>query len=270
MTNITPYIFKIQRYSIHDGPGIRTTLFFQGCPLSCRWCHNPESQATGIVPGAETFEAGVSGSGTFASTTQETIGELVESLVHEIEKDNIFYDESCGGVTFSGGEPLSRPELLLPLIEACREREIHTCLDTSGFAPFEILEAAATKVNLVLFDIKIMDSIDHQAFTGKPVGQILENLKKLSHLKVNLKLRFPLVPTITDTRVNIGQMIEFLTKETLYRDIHILPFHTFGEGKYERLKMKNELKHISPPTKECVEEVRQMFESVGFTTTIGG
>ncbi|MCP4722223.1 MAG: glycyl-radical enzyme activating protein [Desulfobacteraceae bacterium] len=269
MVNISSYIFKIQRYSIHDGPGIRTTLFFQGCPLSCLWCHNPESQATGIVPGAETFEAGVSGPGKFAWATQET-GELVESLVHEIEKDNIFYDESGGGVTFSGGEPLSRPELLLPLIKACREREIHTCLDTSGFAPFEILKAAATRVDLVLFDVKIMDDMDHQTFTGKSVGQIMENLKRLSRLKLNLKLRFPLIPTITDTRKNIGQMIEFLTKETIYRDIHILPFHTFGEGKYERLKMKNELKHISPPTKERVEEVRQIFESVGFTTTIGG
>ncbi len=268
MTNITPYIFKIQRYSIHDGPGIRTTLFFQGCPLSCLWCHNPESQAT-MVPGAKSYEACGFGFGKTDSAT-EAIGVVVESLVHEIEKDNIFYDESCGGVTFSGGEPLSRPELLLPLIEACREREIHTCLDTSGFAPFEILKAAATKVNLVLFDVKIMDDMDHQTFTGKSVGQILENLKRLSSHKINLKLRFPLIPTMTDTRKNIGQIIEFLTKETIYRDIHILPFHTFGEGKYEILKMENELKHISPPTKECVEEVRQIFESVGFTTTIGG
>jgi len=252
MANITPSIFKIQRYSIHDGPGIRTTLFFQGCPLSCQWCHNPESQAMGVVPEVK------------------NIRELVKSLVREIERDRIFYDESGGGVTFSGGEPLAQPKLLLPLLSACREQEIHTCLDTCGFATFDILKAAATAADLVLFDIKIMADQDHQTFTGKPVGQILENLKKLAHFRVPLKLRFPLIPTRTDTRDNIHQIIEFLTSQTHYRDIHILPFHTSGDGKYERLKMKNKLKHICPPTDERVEEVRQMFEVKGFNATIGG
>lgn len=252
MVNMTPSIFKIQRYSIHDGPGIRTTLFFQGCPLSCQWCHNPESQAMGKV------------------SQVKNSGDLVESLVREIERDRIFYDESGGGVTFSGGEPLAQPKLLLSLLSACREQEIHTCLDTCGFAPFDILKAAATAADLVLFDIKIMADQDHQAFTGKPVEPILENLRKLAHLRVPLKLRFPLIPTRTDTRDNIRQMIEFLTRQTPYRDIHILPFHTSGDGKYERLKMKNQLHHIGPPTKERVEEVRQMFEVKGFNTTIGG
>ncbi len=263
MIDITPYIFKIQRFSIHDGPGIRTTLFFQGCPLTCRWCHNPESQAMGLAPGKSSGKS----SGKFPGTSP---GQLVEILVKEIEKDRIFYDDSGGGVTFSGGEPLACPELLLPLIEACRDREIHTCLDTSGFAPFEILKAAAAKADLVLFDIKIIKDRDHLAFTGKPVSRILENLKALSTLKVNLKLRFPLIPNMTDRRENIGQIIDFLTRETRYRDIHILPFHTIAEGKYEMLKMKNELKHISPPTREHVDKVRQTFESAGFKTTIGG
>ncbi len=269
MIDITPYIFKIQRYSIHDGPGIRTTMFFQGCPLSCCWCHNPESQAMDPLPRAKTLGTDLSGLGKPLPLSKELVEELVETLVHEIEKDVIFYDESGGGVTFSGGEPLSRPELLLPLLAACREREIHACLDTSGFASFEILKAAAAKTDLVLFDIKVMEDRD-LAYTGKPVGQILKNLKKLSHLKVNLKLRFPLIPTMTDTRENLCKMIEFLTKETVYRDIYILPFHTIGEGKYEFLKMKNELKGIGPPTDERVEEVRQMFESAGFNTMIGG
>jgi pyruvate formate lyase activating enzyme len=252
MVNITSSIFKIQRYSLHDGPGIRTTLFFQGCPLSCQWCHNPESQVMGEV------------------SAVKNIGKFVEYLVQEIERDRIFYDESGGGVTFSGGEPLAQPKLLLALLLACRKQEIHTCLDTCGFATFDILKAAATVADLVLFDIKIMADQDHQAFTGKPVGQILENLRKLAHFRVPLKLRFPLIPTRTDTRENIHQMIEFLTKQTHYRDIHILPFHTSGESKYERLKMKNALHHIRPPTKERVEEVRQMFEVKGFNTTIGG
>lgn len=253
---MTPCIFKIQRYCLHDGPGIRTTLFFQGCPLSCQWCHNPESQAMGGGPEVK------------------NIGELVGDLVREIERDRIFFDESGGGVTFSGGEPLARPELLLPLLSVCREREIHTCLDTSGFASFNIFKAAATLADLVFFDIKIMADQDHQTFAGKPVGQILENLRQLSrqpfHIRGNLKLRFPLIPGITDTRENIHQMMDFLIKETPYRDIHILPFHTSGDGKYERLKMKNKLKHICPPTDERVEEVRQMFEVKGFNTILGG
>lgn len=268
MVDITPYVFKIQRYCLHDGPGIRTTVFFQGCPLSCAWCHNPESQAMEVVPRLiSTMESDLTQAGSGAETIS---GELVEILVREIEKDQIFYDESDGGVTFSGGEPLSHPDLLLALVAACRDRGIHTCLDTSGFAPFNILKAAATAVDLVLFDIKIVADKDHLAFTGKPVGLVLENLKKLSSLKVNLKLRFPLIPFMTDTRENRDQIMAFLTQETRFRQIHILPFHATGLAKYERLKKNYKLKQITPPTAEQVEKVRQMFEAGGFKTTIGG
>jgi len=266
MVDIIPHIFKIQRYCLHDGPGIRTTLFFQGCPLSCAWCHNPESQPMG-APRVKNMEDRVIQAGLGAENSP---GELVETLVREIEKDVIFYDESGGGVTFSGGEPLSRPALLLALVAACKDRGIHTCLDTSGFAPFDILEAAATTVDLVLFDIKIMADKDHLAHTGKPVGLVLENLKKLSSLKVNLKLRFPLIPTMTDTVENMDQIMGFLTQETRFRQIHILPFHATGQAKYERLKRNYELKQITPPTDEQVEKVRLKFEAGGFKTMIGG
>jgi len=200
----------------------------------------------------------------------KNIGEIVADLVREIERDRIFYDESNGGVTFSGGEPLSQPKLILALLSACREQEIHTCLDTCGFAPFDIFRAAATLADLVLFDVKIMADREHRSYTGKPVGQILENLKKISYLRVPVKLRFPLIPTRTDSRENIGQMIEFLTGQTPYRDVHILPFHAIGDSKYERMKIKNKLKEILPPTADRVEEVRQMFEAKGFNVTIGG
>ena len=266
MVNILPYIFKIQRYCLHDGPGIRTTLFFQGCPLSCAWCHNPESQTMG-APRVKNMEDKVTQAGLGA---ENSFGELVETLVREIEKDVIFYDESGGGVTFSGGEPLSRPALLLALVAACKDRGIHTCLDTSGFAPFNILKAAATTVDLVLFDIKIMADKDHLAHTGKPVGLVLDNLKRLSSLKVNLKLRFPLIPTMTDTVENMDQIMAFLTQETRFRQIHILPFHATGLAKYERLKRNYELKQINPPTDEQVEKVRLKFEAGGFKTMIGG
>jgi len=149
-------IFKIQRYSIHDGPGIRTTLFFQGCPLRCPWCHNPESQK---MPG---------------KIQAEEMDGLVSRLMAEIEKDRIFYDESGGGATFSGGEPLSRPDLLFRLLDLCREREIHTCVDTSGYADAKFLSGLSEKANLILYDIKLMDARAHEVLIGKPVFPVLD------------------------------------------------------------------------------------------------
>lgn len=253
MTDYTPHIFRIQRYSIHDGPGIRTTLFFQGCPLACGWCHNPESQAqSGVGSGPDGLAA-----------------DLTTNLIKEIEKDLIFYDES-GGATFSGGEPLTQPGLLMELLTACREREIHTCLDTSGHAPLEILTSAARLADLILYDIKAVDGELHQKITGKPSGLILENLKHLSDQELPVILRFPLIPTMTDTKENIHQIIEFLVQETRFRQIHILPFHNTGAGKYEALDMTNSLKEINPPSKDRVEAVARQFVQSGFDTHMGG
>lgn len=249
MTDITPYIFRIQRCSVHDGPGIRTTLFFQGCPLACKWCHNPESQAMG---------------------PSHTPGDLVPGLVKEIEKDLIFYDESNGGVTFSGGEPLCRPTLLLPLLSACRDRDIHTCLDTCGFGPYPVLEQAALAAGQVLFDIKIVDDREASAHTGKPARPILDNLERLSKTKANLVPRFPLIPGYTDTDQNIEQAADFLATRTRFREIHILPFHNTGEGKYQRLDIKNHLKHVRPPASEQVDAVASYFSGRGFNTHTGG
>jgi len=247
-----PCVYKIQRYSIHDGPGIRTTLFFQGCPLSCRWCHNPESQKMPLP------------------TDIKEIKRVADQLMEEIEKDLIFYDDSGGGVTFSGGEPLSQPQLLFNLLDQCREKEIHTCVDTSGFADAHILLKAAQKADLILYDIKIMDETAHVEFCGKKVSMVLENLKQLSDHTANVRLRFPLVPQITDIDENIGKMIAFLRKDTKFRKIHILPFHKAGEGKYQNLGIKNELSKVLPPSSLRLATVREQFESQGFTVTIGG
>ncbi len=250
MTDYTPHIFRIQRYSIHDGPGIRTILFFQGCPLACGWCHNPESQArTGVGLGPDS---------------------LAGHLMKEIEKDLVFYDESNGGVTFSGGEPLCQPALLMDLLTACQERGIHTCLDTSGHAPLDTLTSAARLADLILYDIKAVDRELHQTITGKSSGLILENLKHLSDQGLSVILRFPLIPSMTDTKENIHQVIEFLVQETRFRQIHILPFHNTGAGKYETLDMSNTLKHIKPPSKERVEAVARQFAQSGFDTHMGG
>lgn len=245
-------IFKIQRYSIHDGPGIRTTLFFQGCPLSCPWCHNPESQK---MPG---------------KINPEDLDSLVAELMEEIDKDMIFYDDSGGGVTFSGGEPLCQPELLSKLLAQCREKEIHTCLDTSGYADPEVLLNVSQTTGLILYDIKLIDETAHKTMTGKSVLPVLNNLKQLSDRKADVRIRFPLIPKMTDTKENIARVISFLKENTGYRDIHILPFHKAGEGKYEALKMKNFTKDIMAPSHEKVGETKEQFESYGFSVTIGG
>ncbi|MCP4020809.1 MAG: glycyl-radical enzyme activating protein [Desulfobacteraceae bacterium] len=247
-----PHIFKIQRYSLHDGPGIRTTLFFQGCPLSCIWCHNPESQP---------------------KLCQQELNNFTQTallLISEIEKDRVFYDESCGGVTFSGGEPLFQPDLLYELLDLCKRNEIHTCLDTSGFAPFDILEKAAQKTDMLLYDIKLMDEDAHKQFTGQSVALVLENLKQLSRQDINLTLRFPLIPGITDKADNIEKIVTFLIKETRFRDIQILPFHKTGFAKYENLKVENRMQHIDPPSKGQIQIIKSKFDAKGFKTVIGG
>ena len=246
------HIFKIQRYSIHDGPGIRTTLFFQGCPLRCPWCHNPESQK---MPG---------------KIQAEEMDGLVLRLMAEIEKDRIFYDDSGGGATFSGGEPLSRPELLFRLLDQCREMEIHTCVDTSGYADAKFLSSLAEKADLILYDLKLMDARAHETLIGKSVFPVLDNLRLLSDRKARVCMRFPLIPGMTDTKANIDAMISFLEKVTIFRKIHILPFHKSGEGKYEALKLKNPMKEINPPSPERVAKVKAEFKSRGFQVIIGG
>ncbi len=251
--NLSPYVFKIQRYAVHDGPGIRTTLFFQGCPLSCPWCHNPESQA---MPPVLLDEGEIDG--------------MVRALIVEIEKDRIFYEDSGGGVTFSGGEPLCQPRLLSGILDACREKEIHTCLDTSGFADADLFRSAARKTDLVLYDVKLIRDRDHVAMTGKSARPVLRNLEQLWADRVSARLRYPLIPGMTDAGENIDGWISFLKGRTGYRDIHILPFHRAGEGKYAALNLNNRMKGIQPPSSERVAETARLFESAGFHVTIGG
>ncbi|MBU1341968.1 MAG: glycyl-radical enzyme activating protein [Proteobacteria bacterium] len=250
--NTLPAVFKIQRYSIHDGPGIRTTLFFQGCPLSCCWCHNPESRE---MPG---------------KVNADDVDNVVNTLMETIEKDLIFYDDSGGGVTFSGGEPLSQPQLLFKLLDQCRKKEIHTCVDTSGYADAKVVSAVAEKADLILYDIKLIDEKTHKKYTGKSVSLVLENLKQLSKQRAHIKLRFPLIPLMTDTDDNINGIIDFVKENTHYKEIHILPFHKAGEGKYDTLKLNNPMEKINASSKKSVAKAKEQFESRGFSVIIGG
>jgi pyruvate formate lyase activating enzyme len=256
-------IFKIKRYALHDGPGIRTTVFFKGCPLSCRWCHNPE----GIDPNPQTMSRCTS-SGDLDETVGTIIG--VDALVKEIEKDVLFYDESGGGVTFSGGEPLGQPAFLDALLAACRHREIHAVLDTSGFAPVAVVDQMLPRLQLVLFDLKIMDAHRHHRHTGVANRIILENLTRIAGSGTPLRIRIPLIPGMTDDDANLNEIIGFACKLETLEGVDLLPFHRIGEEKYRRLGLVDRMAGTAPPSPERVAAIKNRFERAGLVVTIGG
>ena len=168
-------IFNIKHFAVHDGPGIRTTVFFKGCPLSCRWCHNPES----INPNLEEIEVPYARvSVTAKKCGKDTVGKKVQvsEIMSEVLKDVIFYDESGGGITISGGEPLMQPDFLFSLLKECKIHNIHTCVDTSGYAPRKIIESIVDYVDLFLYDIKLLDNEEHVRYTGVKNDRIFQNL----------------------------------------------------------------------------------------------
>ena len=256
-------IFKIKRYALHDGPGIRTTVFFKGCPLNCAWCHNPE----GIDPHPQTMRRD-----TVAGPVEETVGQCVgvADLVREIEKDNLFYDESGGGVTLSGGEPLAQADFLLSLLPELNRREIHVALDTSGFAPPGVVESILPLVGLVLFDLKIMDPDRHRRFAGVPNGPIHDSLVRVVRHGTPVRIRVPLIPGMTDDAANLSAIAEFVGRLDAIDDIDLLPFHRTGDGKRRRLGAKDRMSGNMPPTPEQIEQAKRLFETAGFSVTIGG
>ena len=249
-------IFDIKRFAIHDGRGIRTTIFFKGCPLNCHWCHNPESQKK------EPEE----------TVANKTIAQRVsvDDVMAEIEKDILFYDESGGGVTFSGGEPLMQPLFLKALLDECTKHDIHTILDTSGYAPAHIFNSIIDKVDLFHYDLKIMDSRLHQAYTGVPNRRINENLKTLSKKKKKVVIRFPVIPGITDTPGNVEQVAEFISSLEGIDEIDLLPYHGTAAEKYRRLKRNYFLEGLKPPKKKKLVELKDYFAIRGFEVKIGG
>lgn len=256
-------IFKIKRYALHDGPGIRTTVFFKGCPLSCRWCHNPE----GIDPHVQTMSRRTS-SGDIDEMVGTVVG--VDALVKEIEKDVLFYDESGGGVTFSGGEPLSQPKFMDALLAACNHREIHVALDTSGFAPAAVVYQMLPRLQLVLCDLKIMDAALHHQYTGVSNRIILENLTRIAGSGTPVRIRIPLIPGITDGDANLADIIRFAGRLKTLEGIDLLPFHRIGEDKYRRLGLADNMAGTAPPSPERVAAIKNRFERAGLVVTIGG
>jgi len=299
----TGVIFDIKRYAIHDGPGIRTTVFFKGCRLHCSWCHNPEGQdlkpelsfnETRCLKGCTECvkncaqealsridqyislnreECDLCGDCAQACPTEalEIIGRemSVEEVMKEIEKDRVFYDESRGGVTFSGGEPLMQPEFLNALLEECKKRNIHTILDTSGYASLEDLNKIEDKVNLFLYDVKMMDEKKHKETTGGSNKQILENLKKLSEKGKKIVVRIPVIPGVNDTEGNIAQIAGFIASLKGVNDLSLLPYHKGGSQKYMRLNKAFMRNKIHPPSDEKIKKIKKILEHFGFKVKIG-
>ncbi len=287
---MTGTIFDIMRYSIHDGPGIRTTVFLKGCPLSCWWCHNPESQSakkeilfnrdrcigcgeckTVCPAGDGKCLACGNCAGVCCSGARELVGKTVEpaEIIKEIEKDLIFYEESGGGVTFSGGEPLLQADFVQCLLELCRKREIHTAIETSGFAPLEKLLQLSAGTDLFLYDLKLMDDLKHQKYTGVSNRLIIQNLRALAAQHDNIIVRVPVIPGINDDDGNINKTGDFVSALGI-REINILPYHKAGMDKYERIGRTYLLPGLEPPTGERVAELAGILQGKGLKVKIGG
>ena len=296
-------VFDIKKFSIHDGPGIRTTVFFKGCPLSCWWCHNPESQASEpelvfresrcIRCGAcleVCTQGAISWDGDVVSTDGERCtlcGDCVQvcyaeareiagqemtaaQVMTEIERDIPFYDESDGGVTFSGGEPLLQRDFLLALLRACKEKEIHTALDTCGFATWETLDSIRKHVDLFLYDLKLMDDAKHRKFTGVSNKLILANLQALSLRGHDIILRVPIIPGINNDNENIRQIGTFAAALPHLNQVDILPYHHAAVEKYRRLKKVYGLPETHPPSDERMAKIAQILEEFGLQVKTGG
>lgn len=252
-------VFDIKRFAIHDGPGIRTSIFFKGCPLSCWWCHNPESCAKGI----QKLDFEFKGSSTLGWET------TAYDLLKEVEKDRAFFDESNGGVTFTGGEPMMQADFLKETASLFKSKELHLTLDTTGYAAELKFREAVELMDLVLFDIKHMDEKSHFEYTGVSNKLIFRNLQYLVEEGKEVHIRYPMMPGLNDEESNLIEMMQYLQKETAVKRIHLLPYHKIASGKYEKLGMKNRMIGIDEPSQARIDLVKDYLKIGGFEVMVG-
>ncbi len=304
--NVKGKVFNIQHYSIHDGPGIRTTVFINGCPLRCIWCQNPESQSmassifymsekcTGcgkcveacpekaitIVEGKSVTNRSIcKGCGTCAQVCPNEARELMgkemtaEEVFKEVNSDAIFYQNSGGGVTISGGDPVAQPDFVIAILNMCKDAGLHTALETTGVAPWQVFKRILVYTDMVLYDFKHMDSEEHRKCTGTSNQLALENAKKIiaEFPHITFVARVPVIPGYNDSNENIAETARFITEELGSSiKVHLLPYHKLGTTKYERMEDSGKIIHIEPPTDEHMEQLRQKVESFGLTAVVGG
>jgi len=290
-------VFNIQRYSLHDGPGIRTVVFLKGCPLHCAWCCNPESidrnphitfnqdkcigdgRCIEVCPtGARDAEGYHVEMCNFCGNCVEVCptGALellgremsVSEIAREVEKDRLFYESSGGGATLSGGEVLMQREFALQILKELRARMLHTAIETTGFAPWEHVEEIADACDLVLYDLKHMNSDTHKKFTGVPNELIFENAMHLAKEKKELIFRVPLIGGVNTDMQNIRALAQFVA-QTGVEEVHLLPYHRLGESKYAKLGREYGCDGFTPEKGE-VDEIKAVFESHSLVVMIGG
>ena len=252
-------IFDVQRFSVHDGPGIRTIVFLKGCPLRCRWCCNPESQS-------REFQQMTLGGKTKTVGRDVTVAEVME----EVEKDRVYYKRSGGGMTLSGGESLLQPDFATALLEAAKDMAINTAMESTGFADFAVIKRYLENLDLYLMDIKHINGEKHKAFTGVDNALILENAKKIADSGVRLIIRTPVIPTFNATKEEISRIAEFASTLKGVKEMHLLPYHRIGVDKYAGLGREYTLNGIEPPEKELMDELLAVVNSYGLKGQIGG
>lgn len=266
--SVTGIIFDIKRFSVNDGPGIRTTVFFKGCPLDCRWCHNPESKK---CEPEEILTTRTLNDSVFSE--KETVGRLVtvQQVMTEIDKEEVFHETSRGGVTFSGGEPLMQPEFLSLLAEECSRRGIHTCLDTSGYCDPELFKILIPKFDLFLYDLKLLDREQHILYTGFPNDDIIYNLIELDKSGCDYIVRMPVIPGVNDDRYNINMLKAKLNQLTFkLREIHLLPYHPLAKTKLKRLGLSDKMNGSDQVDEIKLSKLVEELEQAGYKVKIGG
>jgi pyruvate formate lyase activating enzyme len=289
--DLSGIVFNIQRFSLHDGPGIRTTVFLKGCALSCAWCHNPESRSPrpetirlanrcircGRCSEDELADPVVRGRGVddvdrCPSGALMTVGETFEvgALVEIVARDRVFFNESGGGVTFSGGEPLMQAAFVTEAMRLLRDDGIRTALDTCGYARWTDLRAAAAQADLVLYDLKLMDPRRHRKATGISNEKILQNLVALSEEHDNIRIRIPVIPGWNDDDPNIEAAAAFVASLPGVRHLELLPYHPTGAAKFPRVGLTYELHKTPRPADEHMERLAGMFRARGLSATVGG